>query len=87
MEYNEQQNWHYHEPQAGNHEDLERDHQSQKISGKYTDTQAGKETHHLGLHFRLCEHLQTNWIEIMPPGNFSDDRLVFPKQTLDRYGL
>ena len=40
MEQEEQQNHQRKKHQAGDHEDLERDHKSQQVSSKNTDTKA-----------------------------------------------
>lgn len=47
MEQEEQQNHQGEKHQAGDHEHLERDHESQQIADKDADTQTGKEAHHL----------------------------------------
>ena len=53
MEQEEQQNHQRQKHKTGDHEHLERDHESQQIASKDADTQAGKEAHHLNAPFPI----------------------------------
>jgi len=53
MEQEEQQNHQRQKHKTGDHEHLDRNHESQQIANKDADTQAGKEAHHLTTEFPI----------------------------------